>query len=557
MERTILVAEDSPTQAEHVRLLLEAEGYRVEVVNNGREGLQRVASTPPDLIISDVVMPEMDGYTFCRAVKSGERTRRIPFVLLTERHSPADVIRGLQVGTDNFITKPFEDEYLLERVRRIFQNLDLRREGYLDVEITLTAGGQQITINADKQQMIELLFATLEELQREIGERRRAEEEADRANRAKSEFLSRMSHELRTPLNAILGFAQLMQIGQLTEPQGESVEHILQGGRHLLALINEVLELSRIEAGRLRLLLEPVPVAETVRSALALVRPLVTDRAVRLEASLPDDDQHVEADRQRLQQVLLNLLSNAVKYNRPSGTVHVTCVPVGARRLQIRVADSGIGMTQEQMGRLFTPFERLGAEETGVEGTGLGLTLSKHLVEAMGGSMDVESHIGVGSVFSVEFARVTAPVASASVAASASPESRPARTGAASVLYVEDNAPNLLLLERALAHRPQLRLLAAARGHLGLDLAREHRPDLILLDLHLPDLPGADVRGQLRADAATRDIPVVVVTADATPGQIDGLLAAGARAYLTKPLDISRLLALVDEVVGELRPPAP
>jgi CheY-like chemotaxis protein len=265
----------------------------------------------------------------------------------------------------------------------------------------------------------------------------------------------------------------------------------------------------------------------------------------------------VEADRQRLQQVLLNLLSNAVKYNRPSGTVHVTCVPVGARRLQIRVADSGIGMTQEQMGRLFTPFERLGAEETGVEGTGLGLTLSKHLVEAMGGSMDVESHIGVGSVFSVEFARVTAPVASASVTAWASPESRPARTGAASVLYVEDNAPNLLLLERALAHRPQLRLLAAARGHLGLDLAREHRPDLILLDLHLPDLPGADVLGQLRADAATRDIPVVVVTADATPGQIDGLLAAGARAYLTKPLDISRLLALVDEVVGELRPPAP
>ena len=175
MERTILVAEDSPTQAEHVRLLLEAEGYRVDLVTNGREGLQRVALAPPDLIISDVVMPEVDGYAFCQAVKSSERTRRIPFVLLTERHTPADVLRGLQVGTDNFITKPFEDEYLLERVRRIFVNLDLRREGHLDVEITLVAGGQQITINADKQQMIELLFATLEELQHEIGERRRAE----------------------------------------------------------------------------------------------------------------------------------------------------------------------------------------------------------------------------------------------------------------------------------------------------------------------------------------------------------------------------------------------
>jgi len=556
MERTILVAEDSATQAEHVRLLLEAEGYRVSLVSNGRDGLERVASAPPDLIISDVVMPEMDGYAFCRAVKSGERTRRIPFVLLTERNSPADIIRGLQVGTDNFITKPFEDAYLLERVKRIFQNLDLRREGHLDVEITLTAGGQQITINADKQQMIELLFATLEQLQREIGERRRAEEDADRANRAKSEFLSRMSHELRTPLNAILGFAQLMEIGQLTDRQRESVDLILQGGHHLLTLINEVLEISRIEAGHLRLSLEPVPVAEIVSAALSLVRPLAIDQAIQLDASLPDDGQHVEADRHRLQQVLLNLLSNAVKYNRPSGTVRVTCEPVGARRLRIRVADSGLGMTPEQMELLFTPFERLGAEQTGVEGTGLGLTLSKHLVEAMGGTMDVESQVGVGSVFSVEFALVAAPASSAAVAAAAAPASRPLRTGDASVLYVEDNVSNLRLLERVLAHRPGLKLLAAMQGRLGLDLARRHRPNLILLDLHLPDLSGDDVLQQLRADPATREIPVVIVSADATPGQIDRLLAAGARAYLTKPLDIAKLLTLVDEIVGEPQPPA-
>jgi len=422
--------------------------------------------------------------------------------------------------------------------------------------LVVVAGGQQITINADKQQMIELLFATLEQLQREIGERRRAEEDADRANRAKSEFLSRMSHELRTPLNAILGFAQLMEISQLTDRQREGVEHILEGGRHLLALINEVLEISRIESGHLRLSLEPVPVAEIVRAALSLVRPLATDQAIQLEASLPDDGQHVEADRHRLQQVLLNLLSNAVKYNRPSGTVRVTCEPVGARRLRIRVADSGLGMTPEQMELLFTPFERLGAEQTGVEGTGLGLTLSKHLVEAMGGTMDVESQVGVGSVFSVEFALVAAPASSAAVAAAAAPASRPLRTGDASVLYVEDNVSNLRLLERVLAHRPGLKLLAAMQGRLGLDLARRHRPNLILLDLHLPDLSGDDVLQQLRADPATREIPVVIVSADATPGQIDRLLAAGARAYLTKPLDIAKLLTLVDEIVGEPQPPA-
>jgi signal transduction histidine kinase len=550
MERTILVAEDSPTQAEHVRLLLEAEGYRVSVVPNGKEGLQRVDTAPPDLIISDVVMPEMDGYAFCREVKSAERTRRIPFVLLTERHSPADVIHGLQVGTDNFITKPFEDEYLLERVRRIFQNLDLRREGYLDVEITLTLAGRQVTINADKQQMIELLFATLEELQKEITERRRAEEEADRANRAKSEFLSRMSHELRTPLNAILGFAQLMAIGELPETERESVGHILQGGRHLLALINEVLDLSRIESGRLRLSLEPVPVAATIGTALALVRPLAAGQGIRLDAGVPDDDLHVEADRQRLDQVLLNLLSNAVKYNRPSGSVTVTCEAVAPSRVRIRVADSGVGLTRAQLEQLFTPFERLGAERTSIEGTGLGLTLSKHLVEAMGGRLEVESQAGVGSTFSVELTRAasTAPTIPLEATPAAA---RVIRRGEASVVYVDDNPSNLRLLQRILGQRPQLTLLAADHGARGLELARQHRPDLILLDLHMADMSGADVLGQLRADAATRDIPVVIISADATPGQVDRLLAAGARAYLTKPLDVATLLALVDEIVGE------
>jgi signal transduction histidine kinase len=550
MERTILVAEDSATQAEHVRLLLEAEGYRVEVVSNGREGLERVAAAPPDLIISDVVMPEVDGYAFCRAVKSGERTRRIPFVLLTERNTPADVIRGLQVGSDNFITKPFEGGYLLGRVHRIFQNLDLRREGGLDVEITLTAGGQQITINADKQQMIELLFATLEELQREIGERRRAELEAGRANRAKSEFLSRMSHELRTPLNAILGFSQLLEMDRLSDQQRESVAQISKGGQYLLGLINEVLEISRIETGRLQLSLEPVPVAETARTALALVRPLAIRRAITFGVDLGGDEQHVQADQQRLQQVLLNLLSNAVKYNRQAGTVTVVCEPARERRLRIRVADSGIGMTPEQMARLFTPFDRLGAEQTGVEGTGLGLTLSKHLVEAMGGSMHVESRVGVGSAFSVELALVDAPAAPLESPGAPSTAVRRASTREISVLYIEDNLSNVRLIEHVLARRPGTKLLAAIQGRLGLDLAREHRPDLILLDLQLPDLSGADVLRQLRADRATQDIPVIILSADAMPGQVDRLLAAGARAYLTKPVDVLKLLALVDEIAG-------
>ena len=396
------------------------------------------------------------------------------------------------------------------------------------------------------------LSAANEQLVQEIAERRRAEVEADRANRAKSEFLSRMSHELRTPLNAVLGFAQLLEMESVGAEQRDSVNHILKAGRHLLGLINEVLDISRIEAGRLRLSLEPVPVAETLQAAVDLVRPLAAERGIELRAEGPDDRQHVLADRQRLQQVLLNLLSNAVKYNRDGGAVRVTCGGTPEHRLRITVADSGRGMTPEQMAHLFTPFERLGAEASVVEGTGLGLTLSKHLVEAMGGAMQVESQVGVGSAFSLELPVAEAPAEALEPPRTADGRATEARAAGLSVLYIEDNLSNLRLIERVLARRPGTKLLSAMQGRLGLDLAREHRPDLILLDLHLPDLPGEEVLHRLRSDPRTREIPVVVLSADASAGQIERLLGVGARAYLTKPLDVRKLLAVLDErVPGE------
>ncbi len=413
----------------------------------------------------------------------------------------------------------------------------------------------QLAIAIAQARLHERVKGQAAELERRVEERTRelsdATAEADRANRAKSEFLSRMSHELRTPLNAILGFAQLLEMDALPARQDESVDQILRAGRHLLGLINEVLEISRIEAGRLQLSLEPVPVSETLRAAMELIRPSATPLRVSIATDAIDERLHVLADRQRLQQVLLNLLSNAIKYNRPDGTVRASCERVGDERLRISVADTGQGIAADKLDRLFTPFDRMGAEGSAVEGTGLGLALSKALVEAMGGTLYVQSQPGVGSTFSVELQVVAAPVAVAACLPARPSPAGHAHASPRTILYIEDNLSNLRLIQSILSQRPGVSVLSAMQGRVGLDLARAHGPDLILLDRHLPDISGDQVFVQLRADPRTRDIPVVVLSADAMSSELRRLLDAGVRAYLTKPLDVRQLLEVIDE---SLRP---
>ena len=376
-----------------------------------------------------------------------------------------------------------------------------------------------------------------------VGESRAA---AERANAAKSQFLSRMSHELRTPLNAVLGFAQLLELDELSADQHDSVEHITKAGRHLLVLIDEVLDLSRVESGELRLSMEPVSLADVVGDAVGMVRPLAAASGVRIDGLGGGGEQHVRADRQRLKQVMVNLLANAVKYNREGGDVSVTGEAVSDGRIRLVVADTGIGIAEHDLARLFSPFERLGAEQSDVEGTGLGLALTKQLVKAMGGETGATSQTGVGSSFWVELSVVDAPAEQPAETLPPTVVPAPLSSRERTVLYVEDNPSNVKLVERIVARRPEVTLLVAMQGRIALELAREHQPSLILLDLHLPDMSGEEVLARLRAEPRTSATPVVVLSADATPGQVQRLRANGATDYLTKPFDISRLLAVID-----------
>jgi PAS domain S-box-containing protein len=811
--------EDSATQAEALRSLLEEEGYEVTVARSGEAALDCFAVGSFDLVLSDIVMPGMSGFDLCRRVKADPRGRNVPFVLLTSLTDPMDIVRGLECGADNYITKPYDREPLLARLRHVQDVRRLRRDAKTSLGVSVRFLGKELAITSEKEQILDLFISSVEDvvhaneaLQRsraelaqahaqlaeyaerkthearisteryrtllqnasdaifvldpqgrilelnrraadllgvdsdvatgtsihqwisgamrtefttlfanlsrdgqvnlgvqslasarrpevlteltaslsrlgdedlvlliardvterqgtaerlreanqrlttliqasplaivvldrdlqveiwneaaerafgwsagevlhrpnplvaesraeesrelderllrgesldglelpmlrkdgdivevstyaapllseagettgimvvmaDITERREAEravllrDQAEQANRAKSEFLSRMSHELRTPLNAILGFAQLMEMDDLDEEQRESIGQILRGGRHLLDLINEVLDLSRIEAGRLTLSLEPVSVQTAVAQAMSLVSPLASEMGLSYTAEAIDAELFVTADIQRLKQVLLNLLSNAVKYNRPNGSVRVTVAEVEAGRVRIGVHDTGQGIAEEQISRLFSPFERLDMEARNIPGTGLGLVLARTLVEAMRGEIGLESTAGAGSTFWIELPRSTSPLAGA---AAATPRPTPAVAAGSpkTVLYVEDNPSNQRLVERVLASRPQVRLLTAMQGNVGIRLAEETRPDLVLLDVNLPDISGDEVFRLLRSDPTLAEVPVVVVSADAMRAQVRRFLDLGAREYLTKPIDVKRLLSVIDE----------
>jgi PAS domain S-box-containing protein len=385
-----------------------------------------------------------------------------------------------------------------------------------------------------------------------------AMEAAEQANRAKTDFLSAMSHELRTPLNAILGFAQLMETGQPppTPSQKRNLEQILKAGWYLLELINEILDLAVIESGTVSLSREPVSLAEVMLECRAMIDPQAQKRGIGMSYPHFAQPCFVIADRTRVKQVLLNLLFNAIKYNRPGGAVAVACEPSAPDLIRISIRDTGAGMSPEQLAQLFQPFNRLGKEAGAEEGTGIGLVVTKRLVELMGGSIGADSTVDKGSVFWIELRLTAAPQRVVREAEQAALMKLPVPNGAAPrmVLYVEDNPANLELVEQIVARRTDLRLMSAADGALGVEFARTCLPEVIVMDLNLPGISGIEAMKILRADPTTAHIPVIALSANAVPRDIEKALEAGFFSYLTKPINVLQFMETLDAALAFARP---
>jgi PAS domain S-box-containing protein len=463
---------------------------------------------------------------------------------------------------EEVIGKTVPELKLFKNLQKFFVDFELIKSNlpYKDIEAplikkdgTIMVGlfsADSIFIGKDECLLINMVDIT----QRKQAEEQliKATQEAESANKAKSEFLSCMSHELRTPMNSILGFAQLLGMNELTKTQHKGVRHIINNGKHLLRLINEVLDISKIESGQVSLSIEVVNIRETIKEAIDIVTPLTKEKNISLKF-LEDlsCDKYVTADKQRLIQVLVNLLNNAIKYNKNDGSVIVNYfyVPEKPDNLRITIKDTGIGIDQENIPRLFVPFERINSADSSPEGTGLGLPIAKELMTLMDGTIGVKSVSDIGSTFWIDIP--IAEIQESEIASSEIPgvdEKSDEEVQKGVILYIEDNLSNTALIQQIVSElRPNFELICDMYGKNTLGLAIKHTPDLILLDLNLPDVHGSEVITELKNNDKTKNMPVVILTADATPNQMKRLLDAGARAYLTKPIDLISFLIEIDK----------
>jgi PAS domain S-box-containing protein len=488
-----------------------------------------------------------------------------PRGIITDVNKQTEALTGCT--RDELIGAPFKNYFTDPGWAEAGINRVLNEGKVTNYELTARARDGKLTVvsyNAttfhDRDRSLQGVFAAARDvteskrldqvLQERNDELQNAKVLAEKANLSKSDFLSSMSHELRSPLNAILGFAQLME-SDSPEPapsQKESIAQIQQAGWHLLKLINEILDLAKIESGKLSLSPESVLLAEVMLECQGMIEGQAQKRGLQMTFPRFDIPCFVHADLTRLKQILINFLSNAIKYNCEQGTVEVKCATSTPGRIRVSIKDTGAGLPPEKLAQLFQPFNRLGQEASGEEGTGIGLVVARQLIELMGGVIGVESTVGVGSVFWFELMAAAEPQVAVGSGEPEAPARSQVQSGARErlLLYVEDNPANLKLVEQIIARRPDLRLLSAVTGNHGIEIARANQPEVILMDINLPDISGIDVLGVLRKDPATAHIPVVAISANAMPHDIEKGMQAGFFRYLTKPIKVNEFMDTVN-----------
>jgi len=554
----ILIAEDSATQAQHLQHLLESHGYEVGVAGDGRRALAMAPKFRPALIVSDVVMPGMDGYELCRRVKDNPDLRDIPVILVTTMSDPEDVIRGLGCGADNFIAKPYDQRYLLDRVRYALVNRELRRAEDTGMGLEIYFNNQKHFITADRLQILNLLLSTYEAAMQRNRDLSRARLDAEYANQAKSLFLAAMSHEIRTPLIGVLGMLEVLGQSRLDAEQRRQFNIVQQSAHSLLEIIGDILDYSKIEAGKVELAPEIASVRDLVSRVVATFSATAQSRGLRLTQVI---DPKVAAahvvDGVRLVQILRNFVSNAIKFTeRGSVTVTVRVLEdtSDGQRLGIAVSDTGIGMTPKQLGRLFQPFVQADAGTTRrFGGTGLGLTICRRLADLMGGAIRAESEAGRGTVMTLELLLPAGDPKS--IAAAAVVEDQPVVTRPRPTREQAEREGSLLLLaEDHPVNREvlsgQLNLAGffvdtAEDGTRALEKFGTTRYGLVLTDLHMPGLDGyqltAAIRDFEKANGRART-PIIALTADVVREHVERCLASGMDDYLSKPVTLRQLV---------------
>jgi len=549
---------------------------RGEVFRNEENHPIRMIGTVHDITLKKTIEDELIKSREELEIRVEQRTAEAKKLLRAIEQSPNSVVITNEKGVIEYVNPTFvkvfgySEQEALGKTPRILKSDNLNQQDYKELWETILSGQQwrgefhnlrkdgtrcwQLAsispVKNDQGEITHFISSqeNLDHLKQVQSELKEALEEASRANQAKSVFLSSMSHELRTPLNSIIGFAQLLESDEddpLNDFQRDNLSQILKGGYHLLELINEILDLSKIESGRLQISMEPVQLSSVVEEVIAIINPLAEKHGISLYINEENLETYVLADRVRLKQVLLNLVSNAVKYNRKKGKVEVYCDLMPQDKCRISVKDTGNGISDAHMAFLFEPFNRLGNEASSIEGTGIGLTITKKIVELMGGNISAESKLGEGSLFYFELKNTSRPDFQVKLEGIYR-QSGLKSVGEKSVLYVEDNPANMKLVTRLIERRHGISLFTATEPMKGLELAFEKTPDLILLDINLPGMDGFEILSRLKANEKTHDIPIVAVTANAMPNDIKYGLESGFDQYITKPINIQQFMAVLD-----------